>query len=345
MKILHNIPLAPYTTFRIGGPARFFCRASTEADIAAAVEFARQQDVPFFILGGGSNVLVSDQGYAGLVIKNEIKGAACDTRGGVILVSAGSGMVWDTLVAYTVRRGLYGLENLSKIPGTVGASPVQNIGAYGVEVGNLIESVRAFDTVLRKFVELSAKQCQFEYRDSLFKRQKGRYIITRVTYRLRRKGTLQIDYKDLVEYFARKPRGIEASARPTLASVRRAIISIRRRKLPNWKAWGTAGSFFKNPMVSATLYRRLKRKNPDMLGLPVDNGRVKIPLAWILDKICHAKGLMVGNVGTYEKQALVVVTRCGATAEEVVAFTQELMAVVKQATGIKIAAEVEWVAA
>jgi len=340
MVILRNISLAPYTTFHIGGPARFFCVATNETDIVEAIRYAREQDVPFFTLGGGSNLLISDRGYAGLVIKNEIAGIDFEEQEQSVLVRVGAGFVWDSLVLRTVRRGLYGLENLSNIPGTVGAAPVQNIGAYGVEVGNCIDSVRAFDTRAMKFVDLTNEQCRFEYRDSYFKKHKGRHVITRVTFRLSKKSSVKIGYKDLTEYFA-----VKQITQPSLSEVRRAVVTIRRRKLPNWKTWGTAGSFFKNPVISQAQYDRLKKANPELPGFPTDDGRIKVQLGWILDKLCKARGLQIGNVGTFEKQALVVVAKPGANAEEVVAFTTELMNSVKQETGITIKAEVEWVAA
>jgi UDP-N-acetylmuramate dehydrogenase len=334
MKILEHVILAPYTTFKIGGPADFFCSVTTEDKVHEAVEFAREKKIPFFVIGGGSNLLISDTGFPGLVILNELKGITL--KGDI--VSAAAGESWDGFVEHTVSKGFSGLENLSSIPGTVGASPVQNLGAYGVTTGQFIHSVRAFDTKDMKFVDLSNADCIFEYRDSMFKHEKGRYVVTRVDFKLEKGGKANIDYKDLREYFSAKKTDT-----PTSQEVRDAVISIRANKLPDWKLWGTAGSFFKNPVVSAEKYVELKNKYPDLPGFPESNGKVKLALAWILDHICNAKGMMNGNVGTYEKQALVFVAKSGATAAEVVELAQELMKRVKDATGITIEGEVEWV--
>jgi UDP-N-acetylmuramate dehydrogenase len=270
---------------------------------------------------------------------NELKGIKTGIRSEAI-VSAAAGELWDNFVEYTVSRGLCGLENLSAIPGTVGAAPVQNIGAYGAEAARFISSVRAFDTRKMIFVELSNKECAFAYRDSVFKRNKGRYIITRVEFKLKKDGVVNIGYKDLKDYFNSKSIAISV---PTPAQVREAVIDIRWNKLPDWKLWGTAGSFFRNPVVSALKYGRLKKKYPDMPGFKEPWGRVKIPLGWVLEHICNAKGMMKGGVGTYEKQALVFVAKPGATAAQVVELAQELMKRVKEATGITIEGEVEWV--
>jgi UDP-N-acetylmuramate dehydrogenase len=335
MKIEKKIKLAPFTTFKIGGPADFFCSVTSEDDVRQAIEFAHEKKVPFFVIGGGSNLLISDKGFPGLVILNEMKGIKGEA-GGYVLAAAGES--WDGFVEYTVSQGLSGLENLSSIPGTVGASAVQNLGAYGVTAGQFIHSVRAFDTQAMKFVELSNTDCGFEYRDSMFKHEKGRYVITGVDFELEKGGKVNIEYKDLKEYFAAKK--INA---PSSSEVREAVISIRAVKLPDWKLWGTAGSFFKNPVVSAQEYMTLKNKYPELPGFPESDGKVKLALAWVLDNICHAKGMMNGNVGTYEKQALVFVAKPGATAAEVVELAQELMKRVKDATGVTIEGEVEWV--
>lgn len=339
MKMQENIALAPYTTFNIGGPARFFCRVTTEQELIEAVDFARKNKLRTLILGGGSNILISDAGFPGLVIKNEIVGISVkQNTDGTSTLSLGAGESWDGIVAYSVERGLYGIENLSAIPGTVGATPVQNIGAYGREIASVLVSLRAYDIKKMKMVELDNKDCEFSYRDSIFKKCKGRYVITSVSLSLRSDGVVDITYRDLKDYFANKQQSA-----PSLADVRQAVIEIRRKKLPDWKVWGTAGSFFKNPIISARAYAKLKKEYADMPGYPESDGRVKVPLGWILDHVCHIKGHMVGNVGSYENQALVIVTKPGATASEVVARANEIMDMVAKMTGIKVEAEVEWV--
>lgn len=338
MSFEEQVPLAPFTTFRIGGPARYFCRVASEDALLEAVRWARDKEVPLFVLGGGSNVLVSDAGFGGLVVKMEARGVSRCERDGEIIVSAAAGELWDDLVEDTVKRVLFGLENLSAIPGTVGAAPVQNIGAYGAEISQVIEKVRVLDTRSLEFLDLGKDDCQFGYRDSLFKRRKGRYVITKVEFRLKRDAGVNLRYKDLSQYFT--ARGISA---PTLGQVREAVVEVRRDKLPDGGLWGTAGSFFKNPIVSRQTFEELKREHPELPGHAEPDGRIKLPLGWVLDKLCQARGLALGNASTYEKQALVVVARPGATAADVVNLTRELRRRVQEATGLVIEAEVEWV--
>ena len=303
-------------------------------------------------------MLVSDDGVPGLVIKREMKGISVSddvVNKEVVVVTASAGESWDNLVEYSVRNSLSGLENLSAIPGTVGAAPVQNIGAYGAEVSQNLFNVRALDVETMIIVDLSKADCNFGYRDSIFKHERDsatgepRYIITAVSFKLSKNGDLHMDYKDVREYFT--ARGV---SKPKLADLRKAIIEIRAGKLPDWKEWGTAGSFFKNPSVTAVKFAELKAKYPDLPGFPeVDSSgnttsNVKVSLGWILDKVCDARGLTVdtvsgGKVGTYGNQALVIVAKSGATANEVKAFSQELIRRVKEKTGIVIETEVEWV--
>lgn len=337
--IEENVPLAPYTTFKIGGQARFFCIVRNAEEMAEAVVFARVEKIRILVLGGGSNILVSDAGYSGLVIKNEILGRFVE--GGNVdydLVTVGAGENWDAFVEWSIDRGYCGLENLSAIPGSVGASPVQNIGAYGVEVGNYVKSVKLYDTVTMDFKTVEQADCQFEYRDSLFKKQKGRYAIIQVVFCLRKNTPVNIEYKDLQGYFA----GVDPKTLTSLA-VRNAVVEIRSKKLPDWRMWGTAGSFFKNPTISKEKFEKIRTKYSDIPGYPQPDGRVKVSAAWILDNICKTKGLFQGNVGTYERQALVLVTKPGATAGEVVEFSKKLMNCVEKETGIKMESEVDWV--
>lgn len=334
MKILENIPLAQYTTFKIGGPARFFCRVQSEDELMEAVTFAKENFLPIFVLGGGSNLLISDKGFSGLVIKVELKGVSyVDDR-----VTAAAGEMWDSVVEDTVNRGLYGLENLSAIPGTVGAAPVQNIGAYGAEISKVLESVRVLEVETLAFVNLSNSDCRFQYRDSVFKQQKGKFIVTSCVFKLDKNGKVNISYKDLVEFFQKK-----SLASPSLEEVRQAVIDIRWNKLPDWNLWGTAGSFFKNPVLPLQQYIDLRQRYPDLPSFPECDGKVKVSLAWIIDKICGFRGGHLGNVYVYEKQALVIVSKPGATASEVVSLTSTIMDRVKEKTGLKIEAEVEWV--
>src|SRR5574343_249803 len=320
MQIQENVPLKQYTTFRIGGPAKYFCIVKTEDELLEAIGFSKKNKIPYFILGGGSNILVSDAGYQGIVIKMEILGITCEELVDNIRIRAGAGENWDNLVAKTVDMGLYGLENMSYIPGTVGAGPVQNIGAYGSEICDTLESVEAIDIKKNEYITLSKAECQFSYRDSLFKKEAGRYVILYVNLILNKKEKLNTNYKDLDEYF--KFKNIKE---PNLKQVRDAVIDIRTRKLPDVREYGTAGSFFKNIIVSTAKSRELVQKYPDMIVNAVNDKKVKIPLAWILDHVCGFKAVRIGNVGTYKSQALVLVNYGNATAQEVINLARKMV--------------------
>jgi UDP-N-acetylmuramate dehydrogenase len=363
MKIIEGKPLADFTTFRIGGKARFFCAVENKEDLQEAVSFAKEKSVQIFILGGGSNILVSDKGFEGLVVKVDIKGieelekpkssapAKAETLKALVperkahragnqedvFICAGAGENWDDFVGWAVSNGYGGLENLSLIPGTVGATPVQNIGAYGVEVGDLIESVEVFDIKENTFKKLSHKECSFSYRDSVFKHEKGRYVIASVLFKLKKNTTPDISYKDLVELFKNKQK-------PSIAEVRAAVIAIRTAKLPDLSKVGTAGSFFKNPVISKEKYLELKERYPELPSFAESakggDGRVKVPLAWIIDKICGLKGKKYGKAGIHDTQALVIVNHGGATYEDVEKVAREVEKSVKEKTGIEIEREV-----
>ncbi|MSR71053.1 MAG: UDP-N-acetylmuramate dehydrogenase [Candidatus Taylorbacteria bacterium] len=337
MKIETEVQLANMTTFKIGGKASYFALVKNIDELKEVILFAKEKSIPWAVLGGGSNILVSDDGFAGLVIKIEIKGLGFREEGSVVKIAVGAGENWDDLVAMCISRNLYGLENLSGIPGTVGATPVQNIGAYGVEVKDVIESVEVLNTEsLETEIILQAK-CNFEYRDSIFKKSEGKkYIITRVNFILSQKGIVHIDYKDIKNYFEIK------KIAPTLSEVREAVLEIRKGKFPDLKVFGTAGSFFKNPIIKNTEYQSLLLKYPQMPSYKIDENFVKIPLAWVLDNVCNVKGVKNGNVGQYEKQALVLVNFGGASAAEVKKHAEEIVLCVKEKTGIVIELEVQY---
>lgn len=326
----HKI-LAPLTTMRVGGPARFFRVASNDTDISEAVLFAEEKGLPYFVLGEGSNILVADEGVSGLVLKIAIASLSFDDYpNGRALLTADAGAHWDTLVRKAVEKNLCGIENLSWIPGTAGAAPVQNIGAYGAELSDTLEWVEVFDAHAKKKIRLSKEECGFGYRDSIFKRNDGtRLIITRIALALKKDGAMNIGYKDTREYFTAR-----GNAKPTLSEVRRAIIDIRTAKLPNLEKVGTAGSFFKNPIIPKARYESLRAEYPELPGFILTNGEVKVPLAWILDHICGVKGLRRGAVGTHEKQPLAIVNYDGATAREIKTFADELARAVKEKTNI-----------
>ncbi len=321
--------LAKHTTFRIGGPARVFVEVGSIDELREAVLFSQNQKLPIFVLGGGSNLLVSDVGFDGLVLKVNIKGVEFSEPN---LLVAGAGENWDETVAVAVNKNLAGIENLSWIPGNVGAVPVQNIGAYGTEVREVVEWVEVFDPEIMKTRTLSNAQCGFGYRDSYFKTEEGkRLIVTRVAMRLTTNGKPNISYKDLVNYFAGKPE-------PTISDVRNAVIDIRKKKLPDVAKVGTAGSFFKNPVITEEKYKELCEKYPGIPNFPAASGFKKVPLAWILDKVCGLNGFREGNVGLYETQPLALVNFGNGTSAEIKKLAANIFNEVKNKTGI----EIEW---
>jgi UDP-N-acetylmuramate dehydrogenase len=330
-----QIPLAPLTTFRIGGLARYFCIATSEAEVIEAFAFARARSLSTFVLGDGSNVLVGDAGFSGLVIQMGLKGIKESVSGDVVRVEVGAGESWDGLVDFCVQNGYWGMENLSLIPGTVGAAPVQNIGAYGCESKDIIESVRVIDSATGAARTLTNAECLFGYRDSLFKGPVGKsLIITNVTFVLSTVPRPNLAYKDLKEYFAK------GTSVPALADIRAATISIRQSKFPDLFRFGTAGSFWKNPIISADAFAVLKTAHSLIPSYPAPSGRVKIPLAWILDVVCGLKGHAKGRVRLFEQQPLVLTVEFGATAGEVEAFAREIEDIVASKTGIIIEREV-----
>ncbi len=335
MDIKEHVSLKELTTFKIGGKARYFCVVKEPDDIARAVSFAEERKVPFFVLGGGSNVLVADEGFPGLSIKMDLLGVEFNEKGrGAVEVVAGAGENWDGLVDLCVEKGLYGLENLSGIPGSVGAAPVQNIGAYGTEVKEVISWVEVFDPAARSFKIFSKKECGFGYRDSIFKTSAGAgLIISRVGFVLKMNDVLHTEYKDLAAFFAAKN-----AVSP--ADVRDAVLKIRAKKFPDLREFGTAGSFFKNPFVTQKEFDALHATFPDMPHFPSAGGGVKIPLGWILDHVCHLKGIRDGAVGTFKGQALVLVNYGGASAADVILFATNIATSVKEKTGLSIEWEV-----
>lgn len=337
MDISRTVLLASLTTFRIGGNASFFTTIKSHGDLFDVFNFIDKEHIPFLILGGGSNVLVSDQGFSGIVIQIQNKGVIFEKQGDHVFVKAQAGEVWDELVSLCVSKDLWGIENLSYIPGTVGAAPVQNIGAYGVELKDVLESVSVFDTQERKIKILSSDECELGYRDSIFKKS-NRFIVLEVVLRLSTIPKPNISYKD-VQFFFEKNK----NNNPTLQEIRNAVIEIRKNKLPDWHTIGTAGSFFKNPIISKIHYEELLKKYPELPCFVVDSSQVKIPLAWILDKVCGLKGFREGSVGLYEKQPLALVNFGNAKSEDVKCFAEKISNRVKEKTNIDIEWEVQYV--
>ena len=336
LRIQENIPLNTNTTLKIGGVARYFVEVANKEEVIEVALFAKEKELPILILGGGSNLLISDEGYYGVVIKNAIKGVVFEEKEGEVLMHGGSGEVFDEVVALAIEKGYGGLENLSSIPGTLGATPVQNVGAYGTEISELIESVTAINLDTQEEKVFAKSECYFNYRDSFFKSANGKkYFIISVSLRLNKNWEPKIKYADLLRHFTDK--------KPTLIEVRNAVIEIRAGKFPDWRVLGTAGSFFKNPIIEREHYERLVSVYDGLPHYDMGDDMVKIPLGYVLDKLCGLKGYRPGKVGLYKEQALVLVNYGGATAMDVKEFVSEITVKVYQKTKIKIEPEVNFV--
>lgn len=335
IELKRNVPLAPLTTLRVGGPARFFVRAASEAQIVNAFEYARASGLDVFVLGGGSNILVSDSGFDGLVIQVGLKGI--EITDSQLIAQAGE--EWDAIVDQCVERDLAGIECLSGIPGFVGGTPVQNVGAYGQDVSETISSVRCFDRSTRMIVELSNADCGFSYRTSIFNStERDRYVVVSVTYQLSQGGAPNIEYKDLKERFV-------ASELPGLADVRRAVLEIRRSKSmvidPNDPNSRSAGSFFKNPIVDADRVSDIASRAgvESMPTFSAAEGMVKVPAAWLIERSGFHKGFKLGNAGISTNHSLAIVNLGGASAAEIIALKAKIQDGVAAKFGILLEPE------
>ncbi|MCX6787656.1 MAG: UDP-N-acetylmuramate dehydrogenase [Candidatus Kaiserbacteria bacterium] len=334
MRIEEYVSIAPFTTFHIGGEARFFIEAQTEKDIEEAIVHARERGLTLHPLGSGSNVLVPDEGVAGVVLKIALSDITFEDNGADTLLVAGAGARWEDVVDAAVSRGLFGIENLAGIPGTVGGAAVQNIGAYGAELADTFAYADVIDSVTGASRRLDRSEAAFSYRTSFFKMHRE-LIIARVALQLKKSATPNIAYPDLVRAQA------EGASLATPGEIACAIRAIRAAKFPQSAEEGTAGSFFKNPIVSRAVAAELTQRFPGVPQFVQEDGTVKIPLAWLLDHALALKGFTKNNVRLYEKQPLVIVARAGARAEEVDAFARDVAERVHAATGITIEREVE----
>lgn len=327
-----DVLLAPFTTFKIGGRARRFIPVKSEDELRAVCREAPTAGEAFFILGGGSNVLLADNGIDATVIKNEIESIRHDIDGTSVRLTAGAGVMWDDLVSYAVTHDWWGIENLSGIPGSVGAVPIQNVGAYGVEVKEVITEVRAYHPRTDAFVTLANEECEFSYRDSIFKHDRSDLIVTSVSFLLSTIPTVRLAYRDLALRFANNPT-------PSLQDIRSVVIEIRAGKFPDLTTVGCAGSTFKNPIITNAQYHDLSVQFPDMPKYPVDDAHVKIPLGYVLERLGW-KGFRDGNCGTWHAQALVVVNFGGATSNEIQSLIARITDDVFAKTKIKIETEI-----
>ena len=330
MKDLTNYSLLQHNTFGIDARCRRFLEYE---DVQEAMEIARilrESKEPYLIIGGGSNLLLTHD-FEGIVVHSAIKGFEFD---GCRMLCA-SGEKWDDMVAESLKHGLYGMENLSLIPGDVGASAVQNIGAYGVEAKDLIVRVEAVEIATGETCTLTNADCQYGYRDSRFKHDwKNRYLMLRVTYRLATEFRPRLDYGNIRAELERK--GI---SEPTAWQLRETIIDIRRQKLPDPEVTGNAGSFFMNPVVTREKYEELAAQYEGMPHYTIDAEHEKIPAGWLIDQ-CGWKGRSLGRAGVHSKQALVLVNLGGATGNEIVALCEQIRHDVRERFGIDIHPEV-----
>jgi len=342
MRILENVPLAPHCTMAVGGPARYFLEATDERSVREAVDWAESRDLALRVLGGGSNLVVADEGVDGFVLKIGMRGVTTREAGGLVEVTAAAGEPWDDLVRSAVEQGWAGLECLSGIPGLVGATPIQNVGAYGQEVSETVTEVRVLDRRRGRVTILGPAECEFGYRDSMFKSgEPDRYIVLGVGYRLVPGGAPAVRYVDLARDM--EQRGIRSAS---LAQVRQSVLSIRRSKSmvldtgdPNRRS---CGSFFVNPIVTITELPRIEalaRSDHPMPRWPERDGRVKLSAAWLIEHAGFERGHLAGSVGLSSRHTLAIVCHDGARASEVVAFARSLRARVEERFGIRLVPE------
>jgi len=338
--IEENKVLAPFTTFGIGGPARWFVDARGEEDVSAAAAWARERGVPLFVLGGGSNLLVADEGFAGLVVHLRLSGIEIeDGDGGEVLFRVAAGEDWDQFVRRATEKNCAGVECMAGIPGTVGGTPVQNVGAYGQEVSSVIERVRVIDLLDGRRVEFSAAECGFGYRKSrLNTADRGRYAVTRVDYRLRRGGAATLRYADL-------QRAFTGVAQPSLAEVAATVRSIRQGKgmllVEGDPDCRSAGSFFKNPVVTLQQAGRIAAiagREPPRFPAGED-GQVKLPAAWLIEQAGFSKGFAMGAAGVSSRHTLALINRGDATAADMIKLAERISAAVEERFGIALERE------
>jgi len=337
MKIQENISLKPFTTFGIDKKAKFFTTVETLDELKAALLAAKEKQLPVFILGGGSNILLT-RDIDGLVIKLEIKGInLVKEDGDQLWVEVGAGEMWHELVLHCIAQDWAGLENLSLIPGTVGASPMQNIGAYGVEIKDVFDSLQAMHRETLEMQSFNAEACQFGYRESVFKQTfKDQFVITSVTFRLSKTPNFHLEYGAIREVLA--ANGID---QPSIRAISDAVIQIRQSKLPDPKEIGNAGSFFKNPTIPNAQFDALKASYPSIPGYPSAEG-VKVAAGWMIEQTGW-KGKRIGEVGVHAKQALVLVNYGGGTGEEIKKLSEQIQASVYDKFGVQLQAEVNFI--
>jgi UDP-N-acetylmuramate dehydrogenase len=341
LELQEQVALGPRTTLGVGGAARYFVEARTEAELASALGWAKQRGVDVRVLGGGSNLVVADAGFDGLVLAVALRGLGFSSEQGDALLSAGAGEPWDAVVERAVARGLAGLEGLSGVPGSTGATPIQNVGAYGQEVAETVASVRVIDRSTLQARELSAKECRFAYRDSFFKSEAPeRYVVSAVRFALCQREPAKAHYPDLQRELDRRQL-----ASPTLSELRACVLAVRAEKSmlldprdPNGRS---CGSFFLNPILSAADAARVQQLAAPLAppSYPQPDGRVKLAAGWLIEQSGFQRGLRRGNVGLSSKHALAIVAHDGATATEVADLSRNIQAGVQARFGVSLTPE------
>jgi UDP-N-acetylmuramate dehydrogenase len=321
MNIQTNIPLKQYTTMRLGGPAQFFTEVHTKEELQLAYKDAQSKGLPVFILGGGSNIVAHDEGYAGMIIHMCIPGFAIVADEEIATtITVGAGENWDETVRKSVEMGLTGISAMSAIPGTVGATPVQNVGAYGQEIADTLISLTAYDTYTDTFVTLSNDDCEFSYRDSIFRgRASGRYIITDVTLKLYKLPAQPPFYDSLQNYLT-----AHNITEYTTQAIRDAVIAIRSEKLPNPEILANTGSFFKNAIVDEWLVKELQQTYPDLRAFDMGDTMFKVPTGWLIEKV-GLKGSLLHGMRIYDKNALVLVNESAEGYADLAAARDEII--------------------
>lgn len=334
LQIQENTSLKHLNTFGIEAYARYYVEINREDELAGLFADAKWHSIPRLVLGGGSNMLMVSN-FDGLVIRINIRGIEHSINDDQVIVEAGGGEVWNDLVNFCVDRGFAGMENLTLIPGSVGASPIQNIGAYGVEIKDVFESCRAFEIATGQIKTFTHADCKFGYRESVFKSElKGQYIITSVKYKLSLTPRLNLKYGAIEQELT--ARGI---TNPTIKDVSEVVAHIRVSKLPDPSTIGNAGSFFKNPVIDVNKFRLLIKNHPDLVNYPAGDGFVKLAAGWLIEQ-CGWRGKVVGNTGTWKNQALVLVNHGGATGQEVYDLSSAIIDSVYAKFGVKLEREV-----
>ncbi|AZF32633.1 UDP-N-acetylenolpyruvoylglucosamine reductase [Pseudomonas sp. R4-35-07] len=333
LQVLAQVSLKPFNSFGIDVRAQLFAEARSDADVREALAYAEAHSVPLLVIGGGSNLLLT-QDVPALVLRMATQGIRVLHDDGVqVVVEAEAGEAWHPFVLWTLEQGFCGLENLSLIPGTVGAAPMQNIGAYGVEVKDVFAGLTALDRQTGELRDFSLQECRFAYRDSLFKHEVGRWLILRVRFALSRASHLKLDYGPVQQRLA--GQGITNA---TPADVSRAICSIRREKLPDPAQLGNAGSFFKNPLVPQALATELKSQYPDLVAYPQADGQTKLAAGWLIDK-AGWKGFREGDAGVHALQALVLVNYGSATGREIANLALRIQQDIVERFGVELEME------